>query len=136
MKRKKVILDTNLWITFLISNRLESIVELLLQGKIELIYSKELLEEILVVVQRPKFRKYFSGEKKSILLKVFDRYGRLVNVISDLKMCRDQKDDFLLNLSVDSKADFLITGDTDLLVIEKIKKTKIVSWSDFIEEIN
>lgn len=50
-------------------------------------------------------------------------------------MCRDEKDNFLLNLSIDSKADYLITGDKDLLVLEKIEWTEIMSFTDFIEHI-
>jgi uncharacterized protein len=56
-------------------------------------------------------------------------------VSSEINECRDFKDNFLLNLAIDSKADYLITGDSDLLVITKIRKTKITTWSDFIEEL-
>lgn len=48
---------------------------------------------------------------------------------------RDVKDNFLLSLAVESKADFLVTGDEDLLVIKKIKRTKIVTWNDFINQL-
>lgn len=46
MKSKKVILDTNLWISFLISKQLNFIDDLLLEGKIKLIFSKELIDEL------------------------------------------------------------------------------------------
>ena len=45
----------------------------------------------------------------------------------------DPKDNFLLNLAVDSKADFLLTGDKDLLVLGKVGDTKIMTISDFLE---
>ncbi len=50
------------------------------------------------------------------------------------KLC-DFKDNFLLSLAVESKSDYLVTGDSDLLTIKKIKKTKILNWTDFIKEI-
>ncbi|MFN3803082.1 putative toxin-antitoxin system toxin component, PIN family [Belliella pelovolcani] len=53
---------------------------------------------------------------------------------SKINECRDPKDNFLLSLSVDGKADFLVTGDSDLLVLGKIEKTKIVSWAEFISK--
>ena len=59
----------------------------------------------------------------------------MVKVKSDVKICRDKKDNFLLNLSIDSKADFLITGDNDLLVLKKIERTIIMSFTDFMEYI-
>ncbi len=53
--------------------------------------------------------------------------------LRDIKICRDEKDNFLLSLSVDSKAEYLITGDKDLLVLEKIENTEILTFSEFIE---
>ena len=74
MRSKKVILDTNLWISFLISKRLDFIDDLLLEGKIKLIFSKELIEEFIAVAKRPKFEKYFTDDKISDLLRLFDKY--------------------------------------------------------------
>ena len=135
MRSKKIILDTNLWISFLISKRLDFIDDLLFEGKIKLIFSKELIEEFLMVAKRPKFEKYFTDDKISDLLSLFDKYGKLIEVTSKTEECRDLKDNFILNLAIDGKADYLITGDSDLLVIKKIKKTKIITWADFIEEL-
>lgn len=135
MKSKKVILDTNLWISFLISKQLNFIDDLLLEGKFKLIFSKELIDEFLTVAKRSKFEKYFSESNVTALLRLFDKYGKLVEVSSQIKSCRDSKDNFLLNLAVDSKADFLVTGDEDLLVLKKIEKTKIIFWSDFVDEL-
>ena len=51
------------------------------------------------------------------------------------KICRDPKDDFLLALSKESKANYLITGDKDLLYIEVYGRTKIVTVRQFKEKI-
>jgi len=100
-----------------------------------LIFSDELISEFVEVVNRPKFEKYFSKNDIEKILDYFDQYGKLIKVKSDTKICRDEKDNFLLNLSIDSKADYLITGDNDLLVLEKIERTKIINFTDFIEHI-
>ena len=135
MRSKKIILDTNLWISFLISKKFNSIDNLIENKKITLIFSDELISEFVEVVNRPKFEKYFSKNDIEIILDYFDQYGKLIKVKSDIKICRDEKDNFLLNLSIDSKADYLITGDNDLLVLEKIERTKIINFTDFIEHI-
>ncbi|MEX2411977.1 MAG: putative toxin-antitoxin system toxin component, PIN family [Candidatus Paceibacterota bacterium] len=135
MKNKKVILDTNLWISFLISKQHSPLDELLLNGKIKLVFSEELIEEFLTVAKRPKFEKYFSDKDIHDLLQSFDSFGELFVVSSEITGCRDSKDNFLLNLAVDSKADFLITGDDDLLSIKKINKTSILNWTDFLKKI-
>lgn len=55
-----------------------------------------------------------------------------VEVKTITKLCRDAKDDFLLSLAIDGKADFLITGDSDLLELNQLKKTKIITIADFL----
>lgn len=130
-----MILDTNLWISFLISGRFKDLDELLLEGKIKLIFSQESVEEFLTVAKRPKFGKYFSDDNIKDLLRMFDKYGKLVDVTISVDACRDYKDNFLLSLAVESKADFLISGDANLLVMKNFKKTKILSWTDFLDEL-
>lgn len=135
MKSKRVILDTNLWISFLISKRQQELDLLLESGAITLIFSTELLEEFLEVSNRPKFKKFFKKSDIEALLSQIDSFGELIKVKSKVDKCRDPKDNFLLNLSIDGKADFLVTGDIDLLVLGKLNKTQIVSWSDFITKV-
>jgi putative PIN family toxin of toxin-antitoxin system len=57
--------------------------------------------------------------------------AELVDVHSVVEVCRDPKDNFLLALVKDGNADYLITGDDDLLVLETFEKTKIVTLTDF-----
>jgi putative PIN family toxin of toxin-antitoxin system len=55
----------------------------------------------------------------------------MVRIKSKIDICRDVKDNFLLNLAVDGKADYLITGDKDLLILEQIENTKIITMNEF-----
>jgi len=126
MKSKSVILDTNLWISFLISKRLQELELLLESGTIRLILSIELIEEFLDVAKRPKFNKFFKKSDIQHLLNQIDRFGEIIEVISKVDVCRDGKDNFLLSLAKDGKADYLLTGDSDLLVLGKIENTHIV----------
>ena len=135
MRNKKIILDTNLWISFLISKKFTQLDKLIENKQITLIFSDELIGEFVDVVSRSKFEKYFSKNDIEKILHYFEHYGKLIKVKSDIKICRDEKDNFLLNLSVDSKADYLITGDNDLLVLDKIERTQIINFLEFIKHI-
>ena len=127
----RVALDTNLWISYLISKRLKSIDKLFKQGHLIIIFSTELLEEFIEVTSQSKFEKYFAKEDINKLLKLFNVYGELIEVTSTVKACQDPKDNFLLALSKDSELDFLITGDTDLLILKHFGKTKIITYKEF-----
>jgi putative PIN family toxin of toxin-antitoxin system len=103
--------------------------------KVKLIFSNELIEEFLTVAKRPKFTRYFSDADINNILRLFKDYGKLIKVKSNITECRDLKDNFLLNLAVDGKADYLVTGDSDLLVIEKIASTEIITFSDLFDRL-
>jgi uncharacterized protein len=135
MKSKKVILDTNLWISFLISKKYNAIDSLINNADIVLIFSEESLEEFVTVVRRPKISKYIPESAIDEILSLFHKYGKLIKVVSGNSSCRDQKDNFLLNLAIDSNADYLVTGDADLLTLKRTKDTRIITWNNFIKEL-
>jgi uncharacterized protein len=59
-------------------------------------------------------------------------YGELVEIESSTQVCRDIKDNFLLSLAKDGNADFLLTGDDDLLDIKLFENTRILTYNEFI----
>ena len=133
-KSIRIIIDTNLWISFLISNRLTKLDSIIIHD-IKLLFSNELLEEISSTITKPKLSRYFSINALEEMLINLEHLIEIVEVKSKVSVCRDIKDDFLLSLAKDGKADFLLTGDKDLLVLQKFEKTNIISISNFIEKI-
>lgn len=134
MERNKkiiVVIDTNLWISFLIGKRTANLISLLSRPNIALAISEEAMEELRLVTGRGKFRKYFP---KSYAHKVIDFIlsRAMTYKLKDIpNVCRDPKDNYLLALSDVAKADYLITGDQDLLVLEEYKDTVVLTLSDF-----
>ena len=133
IKEKRIILDTNLWISFLITKDISKLDNRIFTGETILIFSQELLNEFITVVSRPKFKKYFSQEDIIEILDIIDQQAEFVEVRNDIKKCRDEKDNFLLSLAVDGNADFLITGDEDLLELKEIEKTQIVTINQYLK---
>lgn len=56
----RLVIDTNLWISFLIYDRYLKLDTLLYMEKVQFIFSEELLNEISKTVTKPKLKKYFS----------------------------------------------------------------------------
>lgn len=127
----RIIIDTNLWISFLISGnaRLD---ELLFSKKVVLIFSEELLSEFISVAHRPKFNRFFLANDVEAILATIEEYAEFVTVETKINRCRDPKDDFLLALALDSNADFLLTGDSDLLEIGQIGQARIITMTEFL----
>jgi uncharacterized protein len=133
--QNKIIIDTNLWISYLISKNYKWIDNLIIKQNFKLVFSQELLDEFLVVANRPKFKEFFTTEDLEKLIELFDNYGLYYKVISNVELCRDSKDNFLLSLAKESKADYLLTGDRDLLEIKKFGKTQILTLTEFKNKI-
>ena len=131
IEKSKIIIDTNLWISFLLSRKINFIDNLLSNRNVRLVFCSELLDELLEVSARPKFKKFFTTNDKKLILNIIERYADYVIVTSNVDLCRDPKDNFLLSLAKDSNADFLITGDNDLLVLKKFKGTRIVTVAEY-----
>ena len=131
-KRVKIVVDTNLWISFLMSLPTEQrLRRLLLSGRIDIVFSKELFNELEITAKRRKFYQYFDTEQVEMLLQMLMENVDVVDVCSVVKICRDSKDNFLLALAQDGDVDYLITGDRDLLMLKKFGKTKIVTLTAF-----
>jgi putative PIN family toxin of toxin-antitoxin system len=133
-KVSRIIIDTNLWISFLITKDFAKIDEILFSRRGILVFSQELLDEFLEVAKRPKFRRFFSTTEIEELLETIDEYADFVKVQTQIEICRDPKDNFLLSLSVDGNADYLLTGDKDLLELTKFGETTIITISDFLQD--
>ncbi len=132
--KDRVIVDTNLWISFLLTKDFSTLDKLFADGSITLLFSQELLDEFIEVARRPKFKKYFSLNDLQDLLQELSLRAEFIAVTSTVNACRDPKDNFLLSLAVDGKATHLITGDKDLLDLENYKGTKIVTITAYLSE--
>jgi len=135
MKKKiRIILDTNIWISFLITKSMKGIDRLIFNDKAVLLFSDESMTEFIDVTSREKLKPYFTKDDIASLIDLIEEYGEIIEVKSKVDICRDKEDNFLLSLAKDGKADYLITGDKDLLVLENFGKTEMIKLTDFLEK--
>ncbi len=134
MAKLRVIIDTNLWISFLLTNDYAKAGRFFLNDELTLLFSQELLDEFITVAERPKFQKYFPSIALQALLLQLSAKATFIEVHSSVKICRDPKDNFLLALAQDGAATHLITGDKDLLVLEQFGETRILTMTEFLTE--
>ncbi len=134
-KNDRIVIDTKLWISFLLTKEYSKLDKLFSKNDLTILFSPELLEEFVEVAQRPKFKKYFSVGDLNSLLGEIHLKAEFLEVCSEVYLCRDPKDDFLLSLSQDGKATHLITGDKDLLEIKMFGETLILTISEYLENL-
>jgi putative PIN family toxin of toxin-antitoxin system len=137
VKKIRVILDTNWYISATINkNSRRVLYELLTNKNLIILFSDEILKEYKQVIARDKFKKIIKTKQVTKFMSLVMSKLELIELKANLTGSRDLKDNFLLSLSFDSNADYLITGDTDLLVLQTIGSTQIVTLRDFLEIIS
>jgi putative PIN family toxin of toxin-antitoxin system len=132
----RVVIDTNIWISFLIGKTLIGLRDAIISGRITILFSEELFAELIEVLQRPKFKKYFSATAiEQLIVLLYDRV-EWIEITRHFDDCRDKKDNFLLDLSVSGHADYLVTGDDDLLTLNPFYGIEIVSYRTFQDSLS
>ena len=131
----RIVIDTNVFIIALIGKGNPKLIDWLSERKFTVLLSDELYNELIEVINRPKFNKLFTEEKILKLLELLDSIKEIITINSKTNICRDKKDNFILDLAKDGKADYIITEDLDLLEIKKFNITKIVKYKQFVSEV-
>mgnify|MGYP002627419778 CR=1 FL=1 len=131
----RIIIDTNLWISFLIGRRLRILLDILDRPEFDLLYCQQLKEECLRVARRPKFQKYFPPSAVKELEEWMELHMEMVILTEIPPRCRDPKDDYLLELAVQGHAIFLVSGDDDLLKMGEVEGCKIMTLKQFVTEV-
>ena len=134
-KSIKVIFDTNVWISFLIGKSLSFIKTYISTGEIKVVITEQLLKEIKEVTSKDKFKKYFPQESVLELIELLETIAEKVEIKPTHFINRDPKDNFLMDLIDFSKADYLVTGDKDLLEHNQFKTATILTPADFEKAI-
>jgi len=128
-----VILDTNIWISFLFGKHLASVKSLFENKEVHVYVSQALIAEISSVVSRPKIKNHISQESIDDMWSLIKTYCEEIECYPDvIASVRDVKDVYLLSMAKAIPADIIVTGDMDLLVLQQFQKTQILSYSDFI----
>lgn len=128
----RIIIDTNLWISFLIGLKSSPAVRnILTDGTVSIVMTDILQQEIMTVASRPKFARYFVPEACDRLL-AFLRARSEDYPLGDIpQRCRDPKDDYLLELARVADADILVTGDKDLTDLLQFGRCQIMTLAEF-----
>ena len=134
-RRHRVIIDTNLLISFLINKDYSKLDRILSHKQITLLYSQELIDEFIEVARRPKFKRYFSISNIQELVLQISTRAEFIEVTAKVEMCSDPKDNFLLALAKDGQATHLLTGDKDLLSLKKYSRAELITITEYLGRV-
>jgi putative PIN family toxin of toxin-antitoxin system len=100
-----------------------------------LLISDEVQSEIQNVISRPKLQKYITLERRTQFLSELSQQVERVTINQQIRACRDPKDDKFLELAVCGEANYIITGDADLLELHPFQNISIIKAASFLTAI-
>ena len=100
----------------------------------DILVSDATLTELATVINRPMFDKYISKPARRKFFEVLAPLCIKVEIIQTIQASRDRKDDKFLEVAINGSADFILTGDTDLLELHPFHEIPIYSPSQFLEQ--
>ena len=132
----RLVLDTNVLISAILSPNSIS-AKILNWGEDNgvILYSAATLNEVLFVLGRSKFSKYIDDNDIDGLSIRIKTVWLFVEILNQVQLCRDPKDDKFIDLALNGEASHLITGDNDLLILNPIENTSVTNPRTFWNEI-
>jgi uncharacterized protein len=101
--------------------------------------SAQTIKELEIKLHSEKFaqktKNKISKAEKDKFINLLAEFCVIVKPTTPITICRDPKDNMFLELAQEVGADYLITGDNDLLVLKEFSGCKIVKPSEFITEL-
>jgi uncharacterized protein len=133
-----VVIDTNLVLSALVfgGGRLSALRTAWQSGQCVPLVSTATAAELMRVLAYPKFK--LSAADREELLADYLPHCRSVRIparLPKLPVCRDANDQMFIELAAVGKADFLVTGDKDLLVLASEFRGPIVGADVFLEQL-
>jgi putative PIN family toxin of toxin-antitoxin system len=132
----KAVIDTNVWVSALLGTGVpKKLKDHLAQETFQAICSAQLVDELIDVLARPKFAGKITDIDAAELIRLLRTAALFIEPEPISQTSRDPKDDVFLACAVAGGADYLVTGDDDLLVLLEIGATKIVTARQFLEAL-
>ena len=130
----RIVLDTNVLVSAFVSGgKPEELLNLASHRRYVLLLSRESLRELTGALRYPKFT--ITNHEIANASQALMRTGKIIDVTSSRKIVPDDPDDnILINLALDGHADYIVTGDTHLLALERYKGIKIVGVDDMLKK--
>jgi uncharacterized protein len=139
----RAVLDPNVLISYLLSNNPDATVARLMDEAVReryriLVSPSLLVETIAAAVTKPALASRISRSSVGRLVELLLDVGELVPELelTPAPISRDPKDDYLLAHATLEAADYIVSGDRDLLAIKHISPVKIVSPAEFARILN
>lgn len=135
MSVPRVVLDTNLLVSYLLTagTTLSQIIDAWEAERVVVLTSPPVLDELIEVLDRPRLRQNLSSDPRVLVELLLTEAVLTPGQLTVSGVCRDPKDDKFLACALEGGANYIVTGDADLLVLQTYHGARIVRPAEFVE---
>jgi uncharacterized protein len=101
----------------------------------KLLHSAATIAEADRILRKARFNRYRTEKDRLDFLTLLENSGTEVDVLVPVVACRDPNDDMFLEVAVNGPADYLVSGDADLLALHPFRGIPILSPADFLAAV-
>ncbi|MEK7440653.1 MAG: putative toxin-antitoxin system toxin component, PIN family [Chloroflexota bacterium] len=134
------VIDTNVLIRALIRplGTVGPIVVKLQEGKYQIVYSQQLLDELTEKMLLPRIRNKYpvSEEQMADLFNLIIEFGKRVDPERHVEICRDPDDNHVIDVALAGEAEYVVTGDDDLLILKEFETVRFITPKEFLTLLN
>lgn len=135
MNKLQFVIDTNVLVSSILIKKSSSDFVLKKARSLGiLLFSEATFQELQTTLSRSKFDRYVSLQVRSEFIFRLRLESELVDIVERVDLCRDEKDNKFLEVAINGKAEYLITGDNDLLVLRPFQDVKIMTINEFLDK--
>lgn len=138
----RVLVDANVFISYLLGPQRPSpsaaIVRAAILGDFTLLLPGALMQELITRASaKPYLAQRIAAAELAQLARILESVAEIVSSITQPipAVTRDPKDDYLIAYALVGRADYLVTGDADLLALEQVGDVKIVTPRTFVQKL-
>ena len=129
----RIVIDTNVLISGVFFGGFpRKVLSSVVTGEIAAYATAEIINEYEAIIQEMIDRK--KGHINKNILTPLITAMEIIKPVTQVEICRDPDDNKFLSCAKDSRSLYIVSGDKDLLVIEKYEDIQIITAKEFCDK--
>ena len=130
---RQVVVDTNVLVSRLLAPRslpAQAVRKAMAEGQV--LVSDATMLELAEVLSRSRFDRWVPRVTRVAFLRQLTENVGFVPIVEVVRACRDPRDDHVLEVAVNGRADLIVTGDEDLLALDPFRAIPILTPARYL----
>lgn len=129
-------MDTNILLSAIVfGGKLREVLETAIKEQIQIILTEDIIEEMRGVLEGKKFR--YPKKITDLIIQELEALAEIVKIKNRITVIeKDPEENRMLECAQEAQADFIVSGDMNLLEIQDFKGPRILTPEEFLDVLD